>query len=227
MSVERPGEAWAFPHDLPESAVATGMVAETLTPFAYQSLMGQSGTATLPELIGDRAVAFGLAATLGMMWSRVALPERNYRRDLAAMPYRTSVFVTATPKLLPPIIKRLNLDAEAGLQEKVASVARKGNLKDFFLVQEIPPGQIYRGAIFGLDPFAVSGQRELIIRIGLHRSGMVRLRPDEQVKTVYLNAATAALFGRELPVARYCLHSLQLTSSFDLSSAAEEVQQWR
>lgn len=212
--------------DSPDSVPAIGMVAETLTPFAYHSLMVQSGTATLPELIGDRAIAFGLAATLGMMSARVALPERDYRRDLAAMPYRTSVFVTDEPKLLPPLIRRLNLDAEAGLQEKVANVARKGNLKDFFLIQEVPSGQIYRGAIFGLDPFAVSGQSELVIRIGLHRSGMVRLRPDTRIDTVCLNAATAALFGRELAVSRYCLYSLQLTLPMGLEDAADEVRQW-
>lgn len=205
---------------------AIGVVAETLTPFAYHSLMVQSGTATLPELIGDRAIAFGLAATLGMMSARVALPERDYRRHLAAMPYRTSVFVTPEPKLLPPLIKRLNLDAEAGLQEKVANVARKGNLKDFFMIQEVPPGQVYRGAIFGLDPFEASGQGELVIRIGLHRSGMVRLRPDTQIRTVCLNAATAALFGQDLPVARYCLYGLQLTPPLGLEDAIEEVRQW-
>ncbi|OAD21989.1 hypothetical protein THIOM_002227, partial [Candidatus Thiomargarita nelsonii] len=32
-----------------------GIRATTLTPFAYHSLMVQGGSATLPELIGDRA----------------------------------------------------------------------------------------------------------------------------------------------------------------------------
>ncbi len=53
--------------------------AQTLSPFAYHSLMVQSGTATLPELIGDQAMAFGLAATLGMTSARVALPKKNYK----------------------------------------------------------------------------------------------------------------------------------------------------
>lgn len=210
-----------------DTMVSIGVTAETLTPFAYHSLMVQSGTATLPELIGDRAVAFGLAATLGMMAARVTLPERDYLRDLRAMPYRTSVFVTDEPRLLPPLTRRLNVDAEAGLQEKIDSVTRRGNLKSFFSTQEVPQGQVFRGAIFGLDPFTATGQQELVIRIGLHRAGMVRLKPATAVDTVCLNAATAALFERELGVARYCLHSLQLTPPMGLAEAAEEVARWQ
>ena len=202
MNGHQQGRPFGSPNHSAGTWDAVGITAETLTPFAYHSLMVQSGTATLPELIGDRAVAFGLAATLGMMVARVALPERDYRRDLSAMPYRTSVFVTDEPKLLPPLVRRLNVDAEAGLKEKVDNVTRKGNLKSFFMTQEVPPGQVFRGAIFGYDPFAITGQRELVIRVGLHRAGMVRLRPAPEVDTICLNAATAALFGRELPVAR-------------------------
>ncbi len=204
--------------------------ATTLTPFAYHSLMVQSGTSTLPELIGDRAIAFGLASTLGMMAARVALPSKDYHRDLSAMPYRCSVLTTDTPRLLPPLVRRLNLDAEAGLKEKIQNVAKKGNLKDFFLTQEVPAYQVFHGAIFGFegfDPFARSRQKELVIRIGLHRNGMVKLEPDPSVKAVRLNASTAALFGHELPVERYCLHYLQLTPSYPLSVAAEEVATWR
>ena len=95
-----------------------GVTAETLTPFAYHSLMVQSGTATLPELISDRAVAFGLAAALGMTVARVGLPAKNYRQHIGAMPWRTSVFLTDSPRLLPPVTRRLNLDAEAGFQKK-------------------------------------------------------------------------------------------------------------
>ena len=120
------------------AANAIHVTARTLTPFAYHSLMVQSGTATLPELIGDRAAAFGLAAALGMTAARVALPQKDYRSHLAAMPWRTSVFTTDDPQLLPPVTRRLNLDAEAGIQAKVASVAKRGNLKDFFHTQEVP-----------------------------------------------------------------------------------------
>jgi hypothetical protein len=203
---------------------AIGVRATTLTPFAYHSLMVQSGTATLPELIGDRAMAFALASTLGMLSARVALPEKDYKRHLAAMPHRCSVFTTETPRLLPPLIRRLNLDAEAGLKERVQNVAKKGNLKDFFQTQEVPPGQVFRGCIVGLDPF--EEEKSLVVRIGLHRAGMVLLEPDSDVREVRLNAATAALFGRELPMERYCLHSLQLTPFMALDDAGKEVAAW-
>ena len=49
-------------------AITTGIQAETLTPFAYHSLMVQGGTSTLPELISDQALMFGLAATLGKIY---------------------------------------------------------------------------------------------------------------------------------------------------------------
>ncbi len=200
----------------------------TLTPFAYHSLAVQGGSATLPELISDTAIAFGLAATLGMMSSRVALPRCDYRRDLSAMPYRASIFTTRDPRLLPPLTRRLNLDAECGLQQRVQNVAKKGNLKDFFHIQEVPHGQHFYGLLCGLDPFAASGQNELVIRIGLHRSGMCRLqRATNPPQPVRLNAATAHLFGRELAVERYCLHNLQLTPLMEPQQVVAEVANWQ
>lgn len=208
-------------------ALALGLRATTLTPFCYHSLMVQSGTATLPELVSDRAIAFGLASSLGWMAARVALPSKDYRRDVSAMPYRASVFLTDHPRLLPPLVRRLNLDAEAGLKEKIQNVAKKGNLKDFFYTQEVPPGQEFRGALFGFDPFEATGENTLVIRVGLHRNGMVKLERDDSVTRVRLNASTAALFGRELPVERYCLHTLQLTGWLNLAEAAGEVRGWQ
>lgn len=206
-----------------------GVIAQTLTPFCYHSLAIQSGSATIPELIGDRAIAFGLAATLGMMNASVALPPKDYRQHLQAMPYRTSVFVTQQPKLLPPILRRLNLDTEGSYDEAIRNVVKRGNLATFFQTQEVPPGQQFHGAIFGFDPFKYAGREELVIRIGLHRNGMISLKKaeDPKVNTVYLNAATAALFGRELPVKRYFLHGLQLTPEYTLKKAWEETQQWQ
>lgn len=207
-------------------SIITGIQAETLTPFAYHSLMVQSGTATLPELVSDHALMFGLAATLGMMRNSVCLPDKDYRRDLDAMPWRASVLTTDNPRLLPPVARRLNLDEEGGMKQKLYAVTSKGNLKTYFFTQEVPPGVVFNGALFGFDPFAYSGQDELVIRIGLHRSGMLRLRRSE-VQQVRLNAATAALFGRELPVERYLLYGLQLTQTMPVRQALQEVQQWQ
>lgn len=208
-------------------AIAVGLTAETLTPFSYHSLMIQSGTATLPELIGDRALAFGLAATLGYLAARVALPEKNYRRDMTVMPWRTSVLMTEEPRLLPPLTRRLNLDGEGGLSEQIQSATARGNMKTFFRTQEVPPGVVFTGAVFGFDPFAETGRRELVIRIGLHRNGMVRLTQAD-VSMVRLNAATAGqIFQRELPVERYLLHGLQLTPPMEFATAMAEVLTWK
>jgi len=209
--------------------IKIGITAETLTPFCYHSLMVQNGTATLPELIGDRAIAFGLAATLGMLSSSVVLPKKDYRSHLKAMPYRTSVFTIATefnqPRLLPPLVRRLNLDEEGGYPPKhIASGI--GNLRTFFQTQEVPHGQKFKGALFGFDPFQETGKNELVIRIGLHRNGMVLLKRSDSISQVYLNAATAALFNQTLPVNRYCLHSLQITPGYSLTEAWQEVSQW-
>ena len=207
-------------------AISIGIRAETLTPFAYHSLMVQGGTATLPELISDNAIAFGLASSLGMMWSRVALPSKDYLRDWQQMPWRSSVFSTQTPALLPPLIRRLNLTEDGGYKEKLQNLTKKGNFKDFFSTQEVPQGIVFNGTLFGFDPFKSTGLDEIIIRIGLHRNGMVRLTKEKQ-KTVRLNASTAHLFGRNLSVDRYLLHSLQLTPEMPIKEALQEVQQWQ
>lgn len=206
---------------------ALGVCVETLTPFCYHSLMVQGGSATLPVLIGDQALDFALANALGWMRPSVVLPDKDYKRDLDVMPWRFSVMMTETPRLLPPLVRRLNLDAEAGFPWKIQDVAKRGNLKDFFQTQEVPPGQFFRGAIFGFDPFEETGRRELVLRIGLHRNGMIRLTRDDGVKKVRLNAATALLFGRRLPVERFFLYGIQLTPEMELDEAAKEVAQWR
>lgn len=213
--------------------IALGIQATTLSPFAYHSLMVQGGTATLPELISDRAIAFGLAATLGMLSASVGLPtQRNDRIHLRAMMWRTSVFTTDRPRLLPPLARRLNLDGEAGIKRKIQDTTKKGNLKDFFQIQEVPEGQIFTGAIFGFDPFSyatdVAQQTvdKLIIRIGLQRNGIVQLE-KASVRQVRLNAATAMLFEQDLPVERYCLYGLQLSPLLSLKEALNTVKQWQ
>ncbi len=105
------------------------------------------------------------------------------------------------------------------------AVTSKGNLKTYYFTQEVPPGVVFSGALFGFDPFAWSGQDELVIRIGLHRSGMLRLR-QAGIEQVRLNAATAALFKQEMPVERYLLYGLQLTGSMPVKTALHEVRQW-
>jgi len=204
----------------------TGLKATTLTPFAYHSLAVQGGTATLPELISDSALCFGLANALGYARAWCALPPKDYKRDWSAMPWRASVLTTQQPRLLPPIARRLNLEEEGGFQKKLRDVVSKGNLKQFWSIQEVPPQVEFRGALFGPDPFDVVGAEEIVIRVGLHRNGMVLLERDQTVDGVRLNASTAMLFEQELAVERFLLYGLQLTKPMPLEDAADEVSRW-
>ncbi|SDY33698.1 hypothetical protein SAMN05421644_15110 [Allochromatium warmingii] len=203
-----------------------GLRATTLTPFAYHSLAVKGGTATLPELISDNALCFGLAAVLGHVRAWSALPAKDYQRDLRAMPWRSSVLMADEPRLLPPLARRLNLEEEGGFPKKLRDVANKGNLKQFWTTQEVPPASVFRGALFGIDPFAETGLDAFVIRVGLHRNGMVKLERDDQIRTVRLNAWTAMLFERTLSVQRFLIYPLQLTASMPLDEAAQEVAQW-
>lgn len=208
---------------------AIPICAETLSPFMYHSTAVPSGTATLPGIIGDCALAFGLAATLGMMRASVGLPPKNYRQHLQAMPWRTSVFTTQTPCLLPPLVRRLNLEEEGGFPRSLQDTVKKGNLATYFLTQEVPAYIQFQGVLFGINgfnPFQVSKRSELVIRIGLHRSGMVRLSPLQDMPEIFLNAATAQLFGQDLPVSRYLLHNLQLTPDLELAQAVDYISRW-
>ena len=223
--------------------LAVGLRATTLTPFAYHSVPVQSGSATIPEYISDRAIAFALAQALGLMPATpllasvdsAALPA-NYRRDLSAIPWRTSILETDEPRLLPPLARRITLDFEGGRQSLVHRVTATGNLKEFFTIQEVPQGVVYRGAALLVDPFGwarraygageLTRRGGLVVRIGLGRAGMLLVEPDPSVEHVRLNAATGRLFGADLPVEKYALHSLQVTPAMPLVRAAQEVSAW-
>ena len=92
------------------------------------------------------------------------LPPKDYRRDLRAMPWRASVLTTDQPRLLPPLARRLNLEEEGGFQKKLRDVVSKGNMKQFWTIQEVPPDVAFRGALFGPDPFAETGADETVHR---------------------------------------------------------------
>lgn len=211
-----------------------GVRATVLSPFHYHSLAVPSGTATQPEFLTDRQVSFALGAALGCLSSSPALPRKDYRAHLAALPFLASVFEAENPRLLPPLARRLNLDDEAGLTKAVLDATSTGNLKTYFFVQEVPPGVVYHGAVFGADPFLLAAKaegapcREIVVRTGRHLGGLLRL---EQVPpgAVRLNVHTAALFGKqaELPVELYAMHDLQLSPPLAVQHAGAQVARWR
>lgn len=214
-----------------DGSIAVPVRATTLTPFLYGSVTVQNGVATMPTLIGDRAWAFALCSALGLMQARLGMPSRDYRGDIANMPWRTSVLTSDDGYLLPPLARRVTLDAEGGFPDRFYNGAAKGNFKDYFTVQEAAHGVEYTGALFGLDPFSLLGEDEIVIRIGINRSGMVRLRPAPDLAAdprfrVRLNSATGALFGRRVPVETYALHDIQMSAPMSLRNAGAEVSCW-
>lgn len=220
---------------------ATVVRATTLTPFHYHSLAVPSGTATLAPYLADRAMSYALASAMGALAASPALPEKDYLRDLRAFPWLASVFEARAPRLMRPLGKRLNLDGEGGYGKRIHDATGTGNLKTWFFVQEVPPGTVYDGAIFGPDPFVLASEVEnrdvarIVVRTGRHLGGIVafdRCEPRDDT-TVRLNAWTAALAGYDvdgdplMQVAVYALHDIQITAPMPLRAAAEKVGAWR
>ena len=224
-----------------EANTATRIRATTLTPFHYHSLAVPSGTATLASYLADRAMSYALASAMGALAASPALPKKNYLRDLRAFPWLASIFEARAPRLMRPLGKRLNLDAEGGYQKRIHDATGTGNLKTWFFIQEVPPGTVYHGAIFGPDPFLLAGGIEnrdvgrIVVRIGRHLGGILaldRCESDDNDK-VRLNAWTADLAGYDvdndplMSVDVYALHDIQITAPMPLSAAAERVGAWR
>ena len=220
---------------------ATRIRAKTLTPFHYHSLAVPSGTATLAPYLADRAISYALASAMGALAASPALPKKNYLRDFRAFPWLASVFEAREPRLMRPLGKRLNLDAEGGYQKRIHEATGTGNLKTWFFIQEVPPGTVYHGAIFGPDPFLLAEGIEnrdvgrIVVRIGRHLGGMLaldRCETDDNDK-VRLNAWTADLAGYDvdndplMSVDVYALHDIQITAPMPLGAAAERVSAWR
>lgn len=211
----------------------------TLTPFHYHSLAVPSGTATLAAFLADRSMSYALAGAMGALAPSVALPEKDYRRDLRALPWLCSVFEARNPRLLPAIGKRLNLDTEGGYQKRVMDATGTGNLKTWFYIQEVPVGVEYDGAIFGEDPFRMASEveqrevSEIVVRTGRHLGGLLALTRQADPQPVRLNAHTAHLFGQHpeddpaMEVDVFALYDIQVTKPMDLAFAAATVGKWR
>lgn len=212
---------------------AHGLTATVIAPFHYHSLAVPGGTATQAGFLTDRQVCFALGAALGCLSRSPALPAKDYRRHMAALPFAASLFESRNPKLLPPLTKRLNLDDEGGLDINVQNATYTGNLKTFFAVQEVTPGVAFEGAVFGDDPFELAAAAEgrpvsdIVVRTGRHLGGML-LFQRAAIGTVRLNAHTAATFGAPMSKGMdvYVLHDLQATVRVSLDEAADIVGGW-
>ena len=221
-------------------AQVTAVRATTLTPLHYHSLAVPSGSATIAEFLADRSMSYALAGAMGALRASAALPpKKDYHRDLSALPWMASVFSARNPSLLPRLGKRLNLDTEGGYSKKIMDATGTGNLKTWFFIQEVAPGTIYDGAIFGPDPFAMAAAADgapvdsLVVRTGRHLGGLVKLERSADTPAVRLNAHTAHLFGADpasdpdMEVDTFALYTMQLTAPKPLDEAARIVGSWR
>ena len=140
-------------------------------------------------------------------------------------------------RLLPPG-RRLNLDQEGGYGEK-SSATGTGNLKSWYFVQEVPPGTVYRGLVFGPDPFELASEAagapvdDIVMRTGRHLGGLLRMtRGMGMPHKVRLNAHTAMVFGdnledADLRVEVFVLYDIQVTRPLAVERAATIVDRWR
>ena len=89
---------------------------KALSPWAWHGLAVPSGTATLNDVVTDTAMAFAAAAALGMMPRWPCLPSTpDYRTHVAALPFKTTLFLGQDNRLNRPLARRLNLDVECGM----------------------------------------------------------------------------------------------------------------
>ena len=206
-----------------------------LSPWAWHGLAVPSGTSTLNDVVTDTAMAFATAAALGMMPRSPCLPSApDYARHLAALPFRTTLFLGRDNRLNRPLARRLNLDAECGMPRSVHDARNSGNIKDYYHIQEVAPGAEFHGSFLHADPlrmaFEAYGERRdrIVVRLGLGRNGVGLLEPCVEQSPVCLNLHTVRLFDPDanLPAGPYRLHNIQPSRSLAPDDALRMTAGW-
>lgn len=206
-----------------------------LSPWAWHGLAVPSGTSTLNDVVTDTAMAFATAAALGMMPRSPCLPSApDYPGHLAALPFRTTLFLGHDNRLNRPLARRLNLDAECGMPKSVHDARNSGNIKDYYHVQEVAAGAVFHGTFLHADPlrmaFEAYGERRnrLVVRLGLGRNGVGLLEPCVEQPPVCINLHTARLFDPDvdLPAGPYRLHNIQPSQPLEPDDALQITAGW-
>ena len=206
-----------------------------LAPWAWHGLAVPSGTATLPDVVTDTAVAFSAAVALGMAPRHPCLPQKpDYRAHLTALPFKTSLFLGRGNRLNRPLARRLNLDAECGLPATVDTARKSGNIKDYYHIQEVATGAVFRGFFLHADPLRIAREAygespdALVLRLGLGRTGVGLLERSKPDGGIVLNLHTARLFdpGLQLATGPYLLHNIQPTKPLEPALALRLTAGW-
>ncbi len=191
---------------------------KALSPWGWHGLAVPSGTATLNDVVTDTAMAFAAATALGMMPRWPCLPSTpDYRTHVAALPFKTTLFLGHDNRLNRPLARRLNLDAECGMPTRIHNARTSGNIKDYYHVQEVAAGAVFYGCFLHADPLRIArdayGEAPdgLVVRLGLGRNGVGLLERSPDEPDICLNLHTARLFDPDLQVETgpYRLHNIQ------------------
>ena len=206
-----------------------------LSPWAWHGLAVPSGTSTLNDVVTDTAMAFGTAAALGMTPRSPCLPSvPDYRGHLAALPFKTTLFLGHDNRLNRPLARRLNLDAESGMPKSVDDARKSGNIKDYYHIQEVAVGSVFYGCFLHADPLRIAleayGPRieRLVIRLGLGRNGVGILERCADGHDICLNLHTARLFDPDvdLQAGPYRLHNIQPSQALEPAVALTVTSGW-
>ena len=206
-----------------------------LSPWAWHGLAVPSGTSTLNDVVTDTAMAFGTAAALGMTPRAPCLPSApDYRGHLAALPFKTTLFLGHDNRLNRPLARRLNLDAESGMPKSVDDARKSGNIKDYYHIQEVAAGSVFHGCFLHADPLHIAheayGERidQLVVRLGLGRNGVGLLERCVDPHEICLNLHTARLFDSDvdLKAGPYRLHNIQPSRPLDPDEALRVTAGW-
>ncbi len=206
-----------------------------LTPWAWHGLAVPSGTATLGDIVTDTAMAFATAVALGMAPRSPCLPSSpDYRGHLAALLFKTSLFMGHDNRLNRPLARRLNLDVECGMPPSIDTARKSGNIKDYYHVQEVAAGAVFYGCFLHADPLRIAheayGERidRLVVRLGLGRTGVGLLERHADPHEICLNLHTARLFDPDvdLKAGPYRLHNIQPSRPLAPDEALRVTSGW-
>ncbi|MHB1563725.1 MAG: hypothetical protein ACYCXP_06470 [Leptospirillum sp.] len=201
--------------------------AETLTPFYYHGLYVPDGSATHPDFLSDTSLCFALAHAFGIPPTRHLRDKPDYKSDLHAIPWRASLSIGNGNKSMPPVRHIIDVDREGGNTEKMQKNMASGFFKKTFYVHEVAPDATYHGLLYGPDPFRIAGAEEIIVRVGVARLGMVRLKKEEAPHDDYrLNVATGRLFEVSLPEDFSVFDTIRFSVPFKPAEAGDVLSTW-
>ena len=206
-----------------------------LAPWAWHGLAVPAGTATLNDVVTDTAMAFATAAALGMTPRSPCLPAMpDYHGHLATLPFKTSLFLGHDNRLNRPLARRLNLDAECGMPLSIERARKSGNIKDYYHIQEVAVGSVFHGFFLHADPLRIANDTygehldQLVVRLGLGRTGIGLLERCASQHSIHLNLHTARLFDPDVDVEAgpYLLHTIQPSQPLEPDEALRLTADW-